>query len=230
MRRSFIICLAALATSLARAEDIKLANGDVLKDAKITSHDAIGVTITHSSGIGRVPYDLLPPELRQKFSYDPAKARERADAEARAATQRAQADQGFRDQKTRESAEAELSEQLDKAAVTISGKVLSVAPEGLLLTRVSVKIPAMKNVVVWRNPLDGSPRYARQAGFDTISPDEPIFVHGAHGLVDGDVYSAVVYPAPNYAYTATSGAAKTVRAFAASKKLCRQLFAQHYAK
>ena len=229
MRAVSIACLFGFAM-IANAEDIKLANGTVLKDAKITSQDAIGVTITHSSGIGRYSYDMLPEDQRRKFTYDPAKAREQADAEARAAAQRAQTEQALRDQKAQEVAAAQISDQLDKAAVTISGKVLSVTPDGLLLSHVEVKIPAMKDVVVWRNPLDGAPRYARQPGFDTISPDEPIFVYGARGLVDGDSYSAVVYPAPHHSYQAVSGAAKTVRAFAASKRLSVQLLAREDSK
>ncbi len=229
MRHACIICFTALAT-LVHAEDIKLLNGTLLKDAKITSYDAIGVTITHSAGIARVPFDELPAELRQKFTYDPEKAHAQADAEARAIAQRAQEQQSLQNNAAHEAAEAQLAQELDKVAVTITGKVLSVAPDGLLLSHVSVKVPALKDVVVWRNPLDGSPRYARVPGFDTIRPDEPIFIYGAHGLVDGDIYSAVVYPAPHYSYAAASGAAKTVRAFAASKQLCRELLQNEDAK
>lgn len=228
--RAIVLACLTILVSLAQAEDIKLVNGQILKNATITNQDAIGVTISHSSGIARIPYDMLPDDLRRKFTYDSAKARSQADAEARAAAELAQAEKAFRDQEAREAKEKQISEQLDKAALTIEGKVLSVAREGLLLNHVTIKVPAMKDVVVWRNPLDGSPRYARQPGFNTISSEEPIFVYGASGLVDGDYYSAVVYPAPHYAYTATSGAAKTVRAFAASKKLCLRLFERSEAK
>jgi|SRR5581483_11570485 len=224
-RYTWFFLLVAFA-SVVHSEDIKLLNGGVLKDATITSYDAIGVTITHSSGISRVPYNELPAELRQKFSYDPKKAQEQVEAETRAARQRAQQERLLLDQQSQEAAAAELSEQLDKAAVRISGKVLSVTPDGLLLIGVSIKVPAKKDVVVWRNPLDGSPRYARVPGFNTIRSDEPIFVYGAHGLVDGDLYAALVYPGPDYSYTAASRAAKTVRAFSASKEICQRLLEQ----
>lgn len=89
-------CVAFVAVSVATAGDIKLTNGEVLKDATITSHDAIGVTISHSAGVARISYTLLPPELRQKFNYDPEKAGEQAEAEAKLTLQSTPAEQAHR--------------------------------------------------------------------------------------------------------------------------------------
>jgi hypothetical protein len=206
------------------AEDIKTSDGQVLKDATITKNDAIGVTISHSDGITRVPYANLPEELRKKFNYDPNQAQAQATAERAAAMQRAQAAQAFERQQAAAAADAAAGKALDQAAIAIVGKVLSVTQNGVLLTDATIGIPVMKNVVTERNPFDGSPRaYAKQAGIDTVSSKEPIFIYGVAALVDGDQYSGKVYPAPNYAYTSAVGAAKTVRAFAATKEMAKQL-------
>ena len=214
----FLLFCAAL-----HAEDIKTTDGQVLKDATITGKDALGVIISHSDGIARVAYDKLPEELRKQYNYDPKQAQAQLDAERKAAMQRAQAAQTFEQQKAAAAANAAAAEALDKAAIAIVGKVLSVTENGVLLSNATIGIPAMKDVVVERNGLDGSPRYARQPGIDTVTSKEPIFIYGVAGLVDGDEYSGKVYPAPNYSYTSAVGAAKTVRAFAASKAIAKQL-------
>jgi hypothetical protein len=123
-----------------------------------------------------------------------------------------------------QAANAEVSQTLDKAAVVVSGKVLSVADGGVLLTDAVFKIPAMHNVVSYTNPLDGSVMTAPRAGFDTVASDEPVFIHGVKGLVDGDAYTeTTVYPVPSYSYDSAGGSAKTVRAFATSKDAAIQL-------
>jgi hypothetical protein len=215
--------LILLAVAAAHAEDIKTTDGQILKDATITGNDALGVTVSHSDGIARVTYDRLPEELRKKYNYDPKQAQAQAEMERRAAIQRAQAAQTFEQQKAAAAANAATSEALDKLAVAVIGKVLSVTPNGVLLTDATIGIPAMKDEVVGRNPLDGSARTVRKPGVDMIDSKEPIFIHGVANLVDGDQYKGYVFPAPNYAYTAASGAARTVRAFSASKQLSKDL-------
>ncbi len=220
--KTILVVLALLCTSL-RAEDIKLTDGQTFKDATITGRDALGVTITHSAGIARIPYADLPEELRRKFNYDPKQAQAQAEAERKAEIQRAQERQAFQLQDAEKAANAATSEALDKAAIAVVGKVLSVTSNGVLLTDATIGIPVMKNVVVSRNPLDGAPRYARQKGIDTVDSKEPIFIYGVADVVDCDQYSGKVYPAPTYSYTSAGGAARTVRAFAASKTLARTL-------
>ena len=213
----FLLCVSL------RADDIKTTDGQIFKDATITKNDAIGVIISHSDGIARVTYDRLPEELRKKFNYDPKQAQAQADAERAAAMKRAQAAQAFEQQQAAVAADAAAGKALDQLAIAIVGKVLSVSTNGILLTDATIGIPVMKDVVVERNGLDGSPRYAKKPGIDTIASKEPIFIYGVGGLVDGDQYSGKVYPAPNYSYTSAIGAAKTVRAFAASKEIAKQL-------
>ena len=109
----------------------------------------------------------------------------------------------------------------DGLVLTIIGRVLSVTPRGVLLTDASIGIPAMKDVVTYRNPLDGSKRYKKEPGISVVSSREPVFVYGVTGFVDGERYSGRVCPAPNYFYTAVSGAARAVKAYAISTELAR---------
>ncbi|MEI7775293.1 MAG: hypothetical protein WCK17_11015 [Verrucomicrobiota bacterium] len=213
----FMLCVTVF------AEDIKTLDGQILKDATITKNDAIGVTVSHSDGITRVPYANLLEELRKEFKYDPNQAQAQATAERTAAMQQAQRAQAFENQQAVAGADAAANKALDEAAIAIVGKVLSVAKNGVLLSHATVGIPAVKDVVVTRNPLDGSSRYAKQPGIDIVSSDAPIFIYGVKGLVDEDQFSGKVFPAPNYNYTSAIGAAKTVRAFAATKEVAKQL-------
>jgi hypothetical protein len=206
-----IVTFAVLAVS-SLADDIKLTSGEILKDATITGRDAIGVSIKHSAGIARISYDLLPPELRKTFSYDAQKAKEQADLENNAALQRAQLEEAYRTQRAKEAAQADKSDQLEKAATTVSGKVLSVTARGVLLITDLPDIRGRATIDVEVDP--------------TVREGELIFVYGVTGLVDGDYYSGSVYPAPSYSYNSRGNVARTVHAFAISKQLAKDLLKQ----
>lgn len=70
----FRILLALALSSPAIAEDITLANGVVLKNAKITRVDPDGLRIMHDDGISKVSHESLTPELKAKYNFDSEKA------------------------------------------------------------------------------------------------------------------------------------------------------------
>lgn len=47
--------------------EVKLTDGKILKDAKIRKVEDRQISFIHTDGIGSIPYDLLPDELRTKF-------------------------------------------------------------------------------------------------------------------------------------------------------------------
>ena len=62
---------------------LKTRDGKVLEGAKIVGHDAVGVKVIHSSGIARLTFDRLPPELAARFPRDPDAAKKQWEKEAR---------------------------------------------------------------------------------------------------------------------------------------------------
>jgi len=58
------------------ATDLELADGRVLKDAKIISQTPRTVTIGHTEGLISVSKTILPPELRTRYPIDESAARE----------------------------------------------------------------------------------------------------------------------------------------------------------
>jgi hypothetical protein len=70
-----LVCFLFICADLSFGEDIRLANGKVLKNAKVTKVEPDGLKIVHEDGVGKVPAELLPDELRAKYSFDPQKAK-----------------------------------------------------------------------------------------------------------------------------------------------------------
>lgn len=69
------IIIALLLTCLPiLADDIITLDGTKYRNVKVTSSDPVSITIMHASGVARVWYLELPPELRKTYGYDAAKA------------------------------------------------------------------------------------------------------------------------------------------------------------
>lgn len=82
-----VSCLAAEPVQLPLAlGTFKLRDGKVYEDARIISHDAIGVKIMHAGGTARVPFAKLPKELAERFPRDHQAAKKQLEKEAKAAT------------------------------------------------------------------------------------------------------------------------------------------------
>lgn len=56
------------------AEDITLRSGEVIRNATITSHDHLSVSITTPNGIRRVALADLPTGLQSRYQFDPGRA------------------------------------------------------------------------------------------------------------------------------------------------------------
>ena len=92
---SFALCLTGIllvlgGTSL-RAEDWATTDGKVYKEVSVVKVEPDAVTILHQDGGALVPMAKLPPEIQQRFDYDPVKGKAAAEARATAATENVQA-------------------------------------------------------------------------------------------------------------------------------------------
>jgi cation transport ATPase len=74
MRLSLQLLIALLAASTVFAADITTRDGKTYKHAKVTGVDVDGLSITHSTGVIKVPFDNLPDALQKEYNYDPEKA------------------------------------------------------------------------------------------------------------------------------------------------------------
>lgn len=52
--------------------ELRTADGKVFKEVEISKVTAIGVDIRHQDGLGRVGFELLPPELQDLYQFDKA--------------------------------------------------------------------------------------------------------------------------------------------------------------
>ena len=67
-----LVTLAALAVSIALAEDFKTIKGKEYKDATIIRVEADGIVLRTKTGISKVYFIELPKEVQERFHYGPA--------------------------------------------------------------------------------------------------------------------------------------------------------------
>ncbi len=56
------------------ADDITTLDGKTYKNVKVTTSDPISITVSHSTGAGRILFAEIDAELQKKYGYDAAKA------------------------------------------------------------------------------------------------------------------------------------------------------------
>ena len=89
MRIYIALCVAVCEVLLCSAEDVTLSNGDVLHEVRVLRQDGESVTLSHTAGVMRVPYDKLPPELQKRYNLTPAEVEERREKARQAEKERA---------------------------------------------------------------------------------------------------------------------------------------------
>lgn len=73
-RNTIIAVLVTLSTSLALADDFKTTAGKEYKDATVTHVEPDGIVVRSKSGISKIYFAELPPEVQQRFNYNPQQA------------------------------------------------------------------------------------------------------------------------------------------------------------
>ena len=100
-RLSLQLLLGLLVVGAAFSLDITTRDGKTYKHAKVTSVYSDGLSITHSTGVVKIPFDNLPDAIQKDYNYDPGKAaadRKAAEDAAQAAAAQAATAQREREQ------------------------------------------------------------------------------------------------------------------------------------
>lgn len=116
-----LLTILLLAAMPALADTITTISGTTYLDASVTKTTPTAISISHSTGMAKIPFKDLPAALQKKYGYDPAKAAEyeaqeaqrAAEQKQRAEAQRLQADQenAEREQARTAKEQAELAQQ-----------------------------------------------------------------------------------------------------------------------
>jgi len=91
------------------------------------------VTIFHKTGVASIPLGRLPPELQRKFGYDPAKARQYRQWEAKAIADWEQATRERIQRKQQQQGEADRVSRLKATAVDFHCKIVALDPQGVIV-------------------------------------------------------------------------------------------------
>jgi len=122
MRLPLQLLLAILVVSTVFSLDITTRDGKTYKRAKVTGVYPDGLSITHSTGVTKVPFENLPDAIQKEYNYDPAKvaaSRKAADEAAKVAAQREREQIALRaEQETRR--QADQRRQQETRLVTVA--------------------------------------------------------------------------------------------------------------
>lgn len=122
---------AMLMASLAFADETNLTftvDGVTYSNVTFGTVTPSSVSVRHSTGVATVPLEKLSPDLQQRFGYDPAKAAQWRQQEARRQAQAAQRQQ----QELLRRQQVQATQEKCTTARNVSLKVERVRPDGLI--------------------------------------------------------------------------------------------------
>ncbi|WP_043585312.1 hypothetical protein [Geminisphaera colitermitum] len=200
-------------------QDITLADGRVLKNAKILNHTPALAAVLHADGMSSVPLDQLPKDVQERLGYSSEKA----------ASYTAQQEATRAKYAAEEKEKARLAE-LEKTRVTLFGRVDGVGVEGVLIYCEEPYSPPPRPIRADRLAQigGGSAAYAPPRAPASASPPPPPSIYGTFCIRDypdrgklgeGDKISVVVYPAgtiESFTYPGGSRITAQYRAFSMS--------------
>jgi hypothetical protein len=191
MKRAIPLLLGLLMA--AGAEDLTTTEGRVYKNVTVRKVEPDGLSISHESGLAKIPFTKLPKEVQKKHGYDPAKGKayaeeqgkKQAQAEERLAkdVRKALENQKERD---REHAVKEFKEDFAKKGRQATLHIRQVTDEGFL-----------------GDYLIGD-----------VEVDYVMVLGPTRLLVDGALWRGKLWPAGTYRYETAVGGTKTVRCYA----------------
>ena len=217
----FVLCCLAIQSAFAVESNLVLTvDGTTYSNVTFGAATPAAVKVFHSSGIASLPLAKLPPELQQRFGYDPQKA-----ADYNRQTQARQA--AVLAQEKAAAARRKLIQDIEESEEFVRGKVLQITADGALITDAYTERMYTRERTTTTAPpqrRDYKTLGSHSTSVTTVitninrvamSPEnEPIFVLGLRGGVDGQRWSGTIYPAGTHRYTSVQGAVKTVKCFA----------------
>src|SRR5215475_7211200 len=118
-RKATLLILVATSASLALAEDFKTTSGKEYKDATVTHVEPDGIVVKTKSGISKIYFAELPPDVQQRFNYNPQTAAAAQANEMGAIQQTNQQINAGDQQKNLESQLSQLEQQEENLRVQI---------------------------------------------------------------------------------------------------------------
>ena len=205
---------------LARAEDWTTTDGKTYKDVTVVKIEDDAVTILDSDGGALVPLDKLPPNLQQKFHYDPAKAKlaaaqrelnDKASAQAESAERQiANEKQNQQDAQDAAAAQDKAADQAArKTAIPLVFEVSQVLPDGVLADKMKADFDTP--VADSAQSDGGGGGVGPGGGVVYRDSGTVIFVEiPSAGLAESQQLHKLAAPDGTYTYTDTDGASRTV--------------------
>jgi len=200
-------------------------DGIEIKDATFSRRTPDGVAFMSDSGVSKIRFEMLPTNLQKRFRYDPDEAqafRERKEMVAEAKRKAA------RDAELKRREERDRERLLPKLDLTVSGRVLQVLPDGVLLSGSKATRPGTEprsRQVQTDGPTTLSPHRKRtyRTVVDVVETTVPVDIGSgtvmlvdkalAETALDGQYFSAQVYSIGRFQYTDKVGNDRTVARF-----------------
>lgn len=209
--KALVICAILGLVGVLFGEEVQMKFAELLeyKGVTVTKIEPDGVNIMHESGLAKIPYEKLTPELQAKFGgFDAAKA-----AEFR--KKRNKAESAYHQAIDKETAaiEADKAEKKLVADYKMATKVevIQATAGGGMLCKVAFMFDT-ETQVAGKNAF-GETTYTTKKGkaWSQYSEDW-FFVTGLPDhLVDGSTWQGFTLSDGNHAYSNTLGATKTIR-------------------
>ena len=118
---TLLVLAAVFVSAPARADDLVTIKGKRYEKVRVTEITPVTIAFTHSSGVARLPFTELGPDVQKKFGYDEAKARAWLAEQARVA---AAAEQARKEESARKRQQAtEVQQQVEQMAAALGNTV-----------------------------------------------------------------------------------------------------------
>ena len=184
-------------------------SGQEFRKARLLRQDADSVLVRHLDGVATLAYEELPDDMQKQFGFDPELAREsRARKKKEAAKRQALAE--ARETLEREAkAQQELRDKELQSAKRMTFKVLQVVPgDGGILANEYRRGGTPGSAARAISAISG-----RSSGYVSPSEGKTVFLRGEldPGLIDEDIFDAMVVEDGSYQYETTIGSMATVR-------------------
>lgn len=205
-----------LATSPSRGGETipsLVAGGKTYTNVTITAVTPSGIKVIHDAGAGVIPLSALPPEMQQKYGYDPAAAAQHAAAQKEqqqlaAASQKAQLD-------SMEKAQRASSDEATAPRIPVELRVLESDAGGSLCSWTQLTMSEDKRVYSVGRVISGKPPKVKREYMH-----EKLYVTGLPPVADGQEVPGFIARIETMTFTGRSRSPQTVfrcRYFTAAK-------------
>ncbi len=205
-----ILVLLSVLIKVVAAEDITIVSGKTYTNASVTRVEPDGISVMHSTGITKLSFSELTPDMQKKYNYDPQRA-----ATHQQKTRQAQIEWARQQQAA---SMAQLAEQQSRLDAVKESESQQEAGRKLRSSAKSMRVEVLQilNGGGLCIPYDrkkagftpGRAQYVKEYG------DSLIFIEGLPpDIVDNEEWSGRVAETGTYQYESVMGAGRTVRRY-----------------